>query len=481
MPQITRAATSVPIGPERPPLLRDDLLALVHRATFGYTAEEHSRAEAMGFETWRDEQLDPASIDDSQLDAQLAAIPYLGMSVAELSAAFTGQNGADGEIRRILQAARLLRAATSRRQLLERMVEFWTDHFNVYGDGPISFLKVVDDREVVRRHAFGDFRELLSASAKSGAMLIYLDNATSVAAAPNENYSRELMELHTLGTDAGYTEQDVQEVARCLTGWTIHPPGHPNVGEFVFNPSTHDNGAKVVLGQSIPAGGGQQDGETVLDLLAFHPSTARRLAEKLCVFFLCYEPPTATVDRVAAVFTATSGDIAETVRAVLSRRSFEESQVWQQLKLRRPMHMAIGAIRSAGGTLASTPQGLADLVAATKAMGHAPFDWPAPNGYPDALGAWGANLLPRWSFATALLDGALAGATIPNASLISIFTGVAPSRRASALSRHLTGGRMTLGDVAEVQSFIDSQAAFNGDVAREAVALALSLPSTQWI
>lgn len=481
MPHPPSTSISVPVGGDRPPLLRDDTLTLVHRATFGYTVEEHARATAMGFEAWRDEQLDPASIDDSQLESQLAAVPYLGMSVAQLAAAFAGQNGADNEIRRVLQGARLLRAATSRRQLLERMVEFWTDHFNIYGDGSIAFLKVVDDREVVRRHALGDFRELLGASAKSGAMLVYLDNATSVAAAPNENYSRELMELHTLGTGAGYTEQDVQEVARCLTGWTIHPPGHPNVGEFVFNPSTHDNGAKVVLGQSISAGGGLQDGETVLDLLAFHPSTARRLAEKLCVFFLSYDPPTATIDRVAAVFTATSGDIAETVRAVLSRQSFREGMVWQQLKLRRPMHMAVGAIRSAGGTVSASPQGLFDLVAATKFMGHAPFDWPAPNGYPDALGAWGANLLPRWTFATALLDNAFAGATVPNAALLAIFSGVAPSRRAGALSQHLTGGRMTPQDVAEVQGFIDSQSAFNGDVAREAVALALSLPSTQWI
>lgn len=185
MPLPPSTSISVPVGGDRPPLLRDDTLTLVHRATFGYTAEEHARATAMGFEAWRDEQLDPASIDDSQLEAQLAAIPYLGMSVAELAAAFAGQNGADNELRRILQGARLLRAATSKRQLLERMVEFWTDHFNIYGDGSIAFLKVVDDREVVRRHALGDFRELLGASAKSGAMLVYLDNATSVAAAPN--------------------------------------------------------------------------------------------------------------------------------------------------------------------------------------------------------------------------------------------------------------------------------------------------------
>ena len=356
------------------------------------------------------------------------------------------------------------------------MVEFWTDHFNIYGDGSIAFLKVVDDREVVRRHALGDFRELLGASAKSGAMLVYLDNATSVAAAPNENYSRELMELHTLGTGAGYTEQDVQEVARCLTGWTIHP-WTPQRGRVRLQPLDPRQRREGRPGSEHLRGGGLQDGETVLDLLAFHPSTARRLAEKLCVFFLSYDPPTATIDRVAAVFTATSGDIAETVRAVLSRQSFREGMVWQQLKLRRPMHMAVGAIRSAGGTVSASPQGLFDLVAATKFMGHAPFDWPAPNGYPDALGAWGANLLPRWTFATALLDNAFAGATVPNAALLAIFSGVAPSRRAGALSQHLTGGRMTPQDVAEIQGFIDSQSAFNGDVAREAVALALSLPA----
>ena len=467
---------------DRRPLLRDDILSLVHRATFGYTTEEHARAHAMGFEAWRDEQLDPLSIDDSALDAELLNFPALPLDAAAMIAAYPQASNGDRQVATQLRHARILRGAMSRRQLLERMVEFWTDHFNIDGnDNALRYLKVVDDRAVIRAHALGNFRDLLGASAKSGAMLVYLDNFANEAGAPNENYSRELMELHTVGADGGYTELDVLEVARCFTGWTIYPPGHPNVGEFVFRAATHDFGAKTVLGTTIPAGGGQQDGETVLDLLASHPSTAARIARKLCTYFLSYDPPQSVVDRAAAEFTATGGDLAATVRVVLSRESFAEVEVWQELKLRRPLHLALGAIRSTGGTLVGTPVGLLGMAQQLQLLGHTPFAWPAPNGYPDALGAWGSSLLPRWSFAADYTSGAVGGAELPNAWLISTFGGVAPTERAAVLNRALTGGRMSPTDQGEVQEFLDAQPTFNGAVAREAVALALSLPSTQWI
>lgn len=469
--------TTGPVAPRRG-AMRDDVLSLVHRATFGFTTEELTRARAMGFDAWRDEQLDPASIDDSALDTILASFPTLAMDAATLLANYPPASNGDVTVALQLRQARILRAAFSRRQLFERMVEFWTDHFNIDGlDGAQRYLKTVDDREVIREHALGNFRDLLGASAKSGAMLIYLDNFSNQALAPNENYSRELMELHTLGTGGAFDEADVAEVARCFTGWTVYPQAHPNAGEFVFRPQIHDNGSKTVLGTDLPGGGGQQDGETVLDLLASHKDTARRLANKLCVWFLRYDPPSRTVDRVARTFRQTGGDIRRTVEEVLSTKSFDEAEVCLALKLRRPMHLAVGAIRSTGGTI-SNALGLAEQL---RLMGHAPFAWPAPNGYPDALGAWGSNLLPRWTFLSDLLGGAVPGAGVPVAALIDLYDGAPAARRGAQLSLALTGGRMSATDVAEVQSFLDSRPTFNGAVAREAVALALSLPSTQWI
>lgn len=460
------------------PQLRDDLLTLVHRGTFGFTQEELERARSMGFDAWLEEQLDPDSIEDSATDQLLATLPTLQMSGAQLLSNYPPQNNGDLVVAQELLWARLWRARSSRRQLYERVVEFWTDHFNIHqADNALRWLKTVDDREVIRTHALGNFRDLLGASAKSGAMLLYLDNATSVSGAPNENYSRELMELHTLGSDGGYSETDVQEVARCFTGWSIFPLTSPNATEFLFRPQEHDNQSKFVLETSIPAGGGQQDGETVLDLLATHPSTAHHLARKLCVFFLVYDPPQVTVQRVADAFLASSGDIRTTLRAVLSPQSFAETSAWGAYKLKRPLQFTISALRAMDAQL-NLPSG---LVGELLVMGHRPYDWPAPNGYPDSLGAWGSNVLPRWDFASRLLDGSITGTEVPNAAIAALVGDVPTSEVATTLNRRMSGGRLSPEDMQEVQSFVDAQPNLDVSVAREAIALVLSMPSFQWL
>ena len=470
--------TSSTSAREALPVLRDEGLALVHRATFGYTENEHARATSMGFTAWRNEQLHPASIDDSQLDSLLGAFPSLSMSAADLVANYPASAGGDLRVARFLRTARVLRAQLSKRQLFERMVEFWTDHFNIDGqDGPLRYLKTVDDREVIRTHALGRFRDLLGASAKSGAMLYYLDNFANQAGAPNENYARELMELHTLGVDGGYSESDVLEVARCFTGWTIMPTGSAAVGTFIFRTFVHDDAAKSVLGTPIAPGGGQQDGETVLDLLAAHPSTADFIARKLCVHFLTYDPPQATVDRVASRFLNTGGDIRATLRAVLSQRSFGEVPLQSANKLKRPLHLAIAAVRATEAVVSAT----VGLEVPLRLMGHVPYGWPAPNGYPDSIGAWGSNLLSRWSFASELLAGNIEDSVVPNASIGALLGGVAPSAVAATLNQKLTGGRMSEVDLAEIQGFVDGQPTWSIAVAREAVALSLSVPSSQWV
>ncbi|PJF26109.1 MAG: DUF1800 domain-containing protein [Phototrophicales bacterium] len=301
--------------------------------------------------------------------------------------------------------ARLMRAVYSERQLFERMVEFWTDHFNIPIGDLLSY-KIVDDREVIRRHAMGSFRDLLFASARSAAMLYYLNNDSSTAEHPNENYAREIMELHTLGVDGGYTESDVINVARALTGFTVHN------GEFYFDPNIHDQGEKYILGARFPAGRGIEDGLQVLDLLANHPSTARFVCFKLCRRFLGDNPPPSIVDSAASVFTQTRGSIRDVLRHILTSEEFMASE---GQKFRRPFEYLVAILRVLDPGLQI--QNPSDLVWSLEALGQVPFFWHPPNGYPDVSGAWinTNGLLHRWNLAMNIAlsgDGYLSGAAL---------------------------------------------------------------------
>jgi len=241
-----------------PALISDEPAAhVVRRLTFGPTPELLAHARAVGVDAFIEEQLSPDGIDDSDMDEMLAGFETLNLSNAEIFGSYREQPGlVAGE----LQAATLARAAYSRRQLYELMVDFWSNHFNIYiGDGAARFLKTTDDRAVIRAHALGRFADLLLASAQSPAMLYYLDNFLSTGDAPNENYARELMELHTLGVNGGYQETDILPVARCLTGWTINR----RTGEFLFASRDHYTGSVQVMEWSSPGHSGPaavQDG-----------------------------------------------------------------------------------------------------------------------------------------------------------------------------------------------------------------------------
>lgn len=256
-----------------------------------------------------------------------------------------------------LVQAKLVRAVQSKRQLQEVLADFWSNHFNIdmrKKEG--RTLKVLDDRETIRPHLFGSFRELLGASAHSPAMLVYLDNARSTKeykaragktrGGLNENYARELMELHTLGVDGGYTQSDVTEVARCFTGWSLDPDG----AGFQFRPRAHDDGEKHVLGHTIPPGGGQNDGEQVLDILASSPSTAKFLARALCQRFVADEPPAALVERVAGTWTRTKGDLSSVYRALLLSPEFGSQGAYRS-KIKSPFEYTVSAVRALGGEL----------------------------------------------------------------------------------------------------------------------------------
>ena len=278
------------------------------------------------------------------------------------------------------------------------MVEFWTDHFNIsIVKGDCWFLKGVDDRQVIRQHAMGDFRDLLWASAHSPAMLVYLDNQANEGQAPNENYARELMELHTLGVEGGYTQNDVMELARCFTGWTVKD--HFWKGEFTFDQDVHDQGTKQVLGLRIePAG--QREAELVLEKLALHPSTARRICRKLVRKFVTEEERPELIEGAAQTFLSTQGSIRATLGHILER-GLEDPGV----KVKRPTDFIAGGIRSLG----ADTDGGKPLQSFLAQMGQPAFQWPTPDGPPDNSSYWTSNLLPRWRFAVALSQNQIAG------------------------------------------------------------------------
>jgi len=313
--------------------------------------------------------------------------------------------------------ATVLRAVLSRRQLEEVMVELWTDHFNIdISKGDCAWLKVADDHEVIRRHALGRFRDLLRASATSPAMLWYLDGRVNRYARagdrPNENYARELLELHTVGVHGGYTQRDVMEVARGLTGWSVRPKRGFGKARVEFHSHEHDDGAKVVLGQRLPAGGGEADLDRVLDIVVSHPATARHIAGKLCRRFLADEPGEAAVAAVAETFTRTQGDIRATLRAVFARPEFREDAV-RGAKLKRPFHYVVSALRATDAVTDAGPR----LVDFLTSMGQAPFQYPTPDGYPTDAASWRGTLVWRWKLASALAANQIHGTRIDVPSL----------------------------------------------------------------
>ena len=434
-----------------------DDAAIVHalsRLGFGPRPGDLARVRALGLERWIDSQLTPARLDDSECVDRLRGLPTLTLSTGALQRAYprldkdtremlkTGAMSrrealerfpADKRPARItaeLAAARLVRAVESEQQLQEVMVDFWFNHFNVHaGKGEVRWYVTSYERDVIRPHALGRFPELLRATARHPAMLFYLDNWLStrpdfvVGAGPNrgrraglnENYARELMELHTLGVDGGYTQRDVTEVARAFTGWTIDRPRED--ARFVFRPRMHDSGPKVVLGSRV-AGGGQGDGEQVLDLLARHPATARFIAGKLVRRFVADEPPPALVERVAATFRATDGDIRQMLRTIVAAPEFWSPDA-RRAKIKKPVEYVASAARAVGAHV--DVRGGEALARAAAEIGEPLYDAQPPTGYPDRAEAWvnAGALLARMNFALALTQGRLPGVSVVVSGLVA--------------------------------------------------------------
>jgi len=329
-----------------------------------------------------------------------------------------------------LQRAKLLRAVYSERQLDELMVDFWENHFNIFANKDDDrYLLTSYDRDTIRPFAFARFRDLLGATAHSPAMLYYLDNWRSSVPRPypatkdkpagidggiNENYARELMELHTMGVDGGYTQKDVQEVARCFTGWTIEKPNAE--GLFLYRPGLHDNGEKIVLGHKIPAGGGIADAERVLDILAAHPSTAHFIATKLARRFISDDPPPSVIDRAAAVFLKTDGSIRETLRAIITSPEFFSTTSFRA-KLRSPFEYVAAAMRA----LNADTDGDRPALDAIGRMGQPIFGKLTPDGYRDRADQWLSSgvMVQRFNFASALAQNRIKGTKIEMTRFLS--------------------------------------------------------------
>jgi hypothetical protein len=370
----------------------DPAFHLLSRAAYGPWPGDLDRVRTMGAERWIEEQLAPDRIDDAACDLRARRFETIWHEPG------TCYEYRKPVLREEITRHTLLRGVYSKRQLFEVMVGFWTDHLNIdLEKGDCIYLKASDDRLVIRAHALGKFKELIRASATSPAMLVYLDGKEnkkgSPGDVPNENYARELLELHTLGVDGGYTQLDVFEAARCLTGWRLRTGWRK--GTVYFDASLHDDDEKRVLGQLIPAGGGAADLERVVDIACRHPSTAKHIAAKLVRRFVSEDVPASLVSSAADVFTATDGDIKSLLRAILTSDEFKAAK---GLKFKRPFQYIVSSLRALGAdTHAHQP-----LIEYLQRMGQGPFQHPTPDGYPDRAAPWLGTLLWRWNFAFAL-------------------------------------------------------------------------------
>jgi uncharacterized protein (DUF1800 family) len=421
--------------PQSPLTEQQKILLVFNRFGYGPRPGDVDRIEKIGLPSYLRQQLSPETIPDLDVEKQLRDFPTLSMTTSQIMSEFSDPDQKlspemqkemfppykrPARLLLELQEGKLIRAISSERQLQEVMVDFWFNHFNVFWGKDADRRMVTSfERDAIRPHALGTFRDLLMATARHPAMLFYLDNWMSVRKdmpqggagqgqrGLNENYARELLELHTLGVEGGYTQKDVIEVARCFTGWSIDQPN--KIGSFVFRPLAHDNGEKVVLAHRIAPGGGERDGAEVIEILARHPSTATFIATKLVRRFVSDDPPYGLVQRVAETFKQTDGNIRSLLVTIINSPEFFAAANYRG-KIKTPFEFVASAVRAANGTTDGSPA----LVAAVAQTGEPLYLASAPNGYPDTAGPWlnSASLLNRMNFLSSLMANQLSGVRV---------------------------------------------------------------------
>jgi uncharacterized protein (DUF1800 family) len=485
---------------------------LLNRATYGVRAEDVAEVLRLGRNRWLELQLHPETIADPiiakrlefpgapTIAVQSVDLPtFMGMSgaapvspsdtavaharVADLQRAHMAFSVGNAPGIGVPATAKLQRAVFTERQLEEVMTDFWFNHFNVVFD-KLQIGRVLADYETnaIRKNVFGKFEDMLVATARHPAMLMYLDNAFSrtpgmevlregqprqLTGGINENYARELLELHTLGVDAGYTQQDIIEVARAFTGWTIPttrgPAGDLVVSQaagayvFTFRPEWHDAGQKTVLGRPLSAGRGMEDALDILKMLAHDPRTARRVATKLVRHFVSDDSPPQLIDRLADVFMRTDGDLREVTRALFTSDVFY-AEANSDNKVKRPFEFVASSLRATHADLKNLLQ-TTDLITKLREFAHVPYQEPQPTGYPTAAERWvgAGQTLARLRFASDLVNGKLTSASVeartvlaaqeassdgtPSAAQAEVMARLTPRDAAARIVRSMLPGR----------------------------------------
>ncbi len=421
------------------PVSHDAALHAARRLSYGATPALVAKIRSMGVTAWVDQQLSGAPDLNATLHGTgLASLPLPNRVSGQLMGS-AGHYGVTD-----LQAQTFARAAFGDNQLFELLVEVFTNHLSIFGPtwGPE---KAQDDALVIRKHVLGSFADMLAASAQSPAMLLYLNQAYSIGANPNENYARELMELHTVGVNGGYTQRDVHNAALALTGLTVDP----NTGDFAYNTGWHHVGPVRVMGWHHPNNDPSKGKDVALSLvsyLAHHPSTAKRIATKLVRRLVADKPPASLVASAAAVYRANGTQIVPVVKHIIASRAFQRS--WGQ-KSQRPYEWFVQCVRVLGiqpsPTLATDGGSVAYEL---RLLGQAPFEWSPPNGYPDNVAAYASTstMLARWNAAQHLVYGSINGLQKPGyAALLGTPAPTTAGALVDRLATQLVGGRARAG------------------------------------
>ncbi len=376
---------------------------VLNRAAFGPDSGAMNAVSTMGAANWLEEQLQDKLDEDPIVSWRVDSLETLQ---DEKDAPDVLYDMSDEQLLREIQQAAILRAVYSRHQLRETLADFWTNHFNIYAlknDG--RALIPSDSERVIRPHVLGSFHDMLHSSAQSSAMLAYLDNNLNRRGVANENYARELLELHTLGVHSGYTLKDIQAVARCFTGWTVQTGFKRGMPDYDL--AQHDDGLKYIpfLNLTIQPNGGKRDAAQVLDALAYHPATARFIASKLCMRYLGAAPEP-IVTKAASAYLINKTDLKSTLRPILLDGLLNPD--YRKPILKRPLDFAASALRA----LSADTDGGNGIQEYLAAMGQPLYQWPMPDGFPSKTSAWTGSLLGRWNFALALTSDHINGTTV---------------------------------------------------------------------
>lgn len=456
------------------PFITPPAYALVDRITFGKTTYETGLFDAKGWDGYLNYHLAPAAIPDDAVNGWLTEFPSIFTTPYTALKVYGYDQGFDvfGD----LCQSQMIRQIYSRRQLQELMTEFWLDHFNVFV-GAIWSEFLPQYVRMIRANALGNFATLLTGVVRAGAMLMYLNNVQNDNTNHNENFARELLELHTLGAYQGYTEADIYTVRRCLTGWNFRGyynwpwknTTDSNWGQFQFYPEHHDNEGGVFLGVTFLKGDMEQ-GTKIISMLANHPNTAKRIATKLITKFVTETPSAAFVTAAANVFTANKGNIAAVLRYILSQSVFTANY---KPKFKRPARYTHSVLRASYATMSDAN----DLIYnALQPMRQMPFQWQPPNGYPDVQLPWVDNLLPRWRFASNFVFNWMWGMKFDPFPYITDRTreGVLNYINSYYFAKGLSTTRL-----AQLRTYLGATNPTNAKI-REAIGLAVSLPDFQW-